>query len=130
MVFTVGFMLGTIRTLWLVPLVGERMAELAEAPLMLAAIFYSARFVTRRFPANRAADHIASGLFALGLLLLVEFTVVLSLRGLSIREYLAERDSVAGAVYLVMLVLFAAMPWLVGRRYVAGGTADADGSPR
>ncbi|MEE4184641.1 MAG: hypothetical protein V2J12_02605 [Gammaproteobacteria bacterium] len=118
LVFAVGFALGVVRVLWLVPLVGERAAELAEMPVMLVAIFYAARFVTRRFPASRERDLIISGGLALGVLLAVEFSVVLWLRGLSINQYLAERDPVAGTVYYVMLLVFAAMPWAVGRKHV------------
>jgi hypothetical protein len=56
---------------------------------------------------------------ALLLLLIMEFSVVLGLQGLSIREYLSERDPVAGAVYLAMLIVFAVMPWLVGKKRAA-----------
>lgn len=56
------------------------------------------------------------GLVALSLLLLCEFTVVLYLRGLTIPEYFAKRDPVAGTVYLVMLGLFAIRPFLFARR--------------
>jgi hypothetical protein len=116
LVFGVGFALGTIRVLWLVPRLGDRAAELLEAPLMLVATVLAAQFVTRRFPASRRLDHLVSGIIALGLLLTVELTVVLGLRGLTINEYFAERDAVAGAVYVIMLLLFAVMPWLIGRR--------------
>ena len=116
LVFGVGFILGTIRVLWVVPLVGDRTAELIETPLMLAAIYFSARFITKRFEASRRVAYLYSGLVALLLLLIVEFSVVLALQGLSLREYLAERDPVAGAVYAVMLVIFAAMPWLLSKR--------------
>ncbi len=115
-VFTVGFGLGMLRVLWLVPMLGERSAELLEMPLMLVAIFYSARFVTRRFPASRQVDLVISGMLALVFLLAIEFSVVLWLRGLSIGQYLADRDPVAGAAYIVMLMVFATMPWAVGRR--------------
>jgi hypothetical protein len=37
-VFGVGFVLGTIRTLWLVPRLGARAAELLEMPVMLVVI--------------------------------------------------------------------------------------------
>jgi hypothetical protein len=37
-VFGTGFVLGPIRVLWAVPRLGERVAELMEAPLMLVAI--------------------------------------------------------------------------------------------
>jgi len=40
---------------------------------------------------------------------------VLGLRKLTIGEYVAGRDPVAGAVYLVLLVHFALMPLLVTR---------------
>ena len=53
------------------------------------------------------------GAVALGLLLFVEFTVVLSLRGLSIPEYVSSRDPIAGSVYLLLLALFAGMPWVL-----------------
>ncbi|EAU54938.1 hypothetical protein SPV1_09593 [Mariprofundus ferrooxydans PV-1] len=119
LVFAVGFILGVIRVTWIVPQFGERAAELMEAPLMLAAIYVAARFVTRRFRALRVMDYLYSGLIALLLLLTVEFSVVLGLRGLSIREYLEARDPVAGAVYVMMLIIFAVMPWLVGNRHTA-----------
>jgi hypothetical protein len=50
------------------------------------------------------------GGIALVLLLVAEFGLVLWLRGLSIREYLATRDPVSGTVYYVMLGVFAIMP--------------------
>tara|TARA_R100001039_G_scaffold21701_1_gene13381 strand:+ start:210 stop:590 length:381 start_codon:yes stop_codon:yes gene_type:complete len=115
-VFAAGFVLGVVRVLWLVPLVGERSAELLEMPLMLAAIVVSARFVTRRFPASRQGELLISGAIALALMLAVEFSVVLGLRGLSVREYVAERDPVAGTFYLIMLGVFALMPWVIGRK--------------
>ena len=119
MVFFVGFALGAVRITWLVPWLGERSAELIEAPLMLIAMFYSARFLAFRIPALSRWDLVASGVLALIILLIVEFSVVLGLRGLTVKEYFADRDPVAGAVYAAMLLLFAAMPWIVGRRQQA-----------
>ena len=116
LVFGVGFLLGIIRVLTLVPNVGERWAELAEMPLMLVAIIFSARFVVRRFPAPQRASYLVSGGIALCLLVVVELSVVLAIRGLSISQYFAQRDPVAGSVYVVMLVVFALTPWLLGGR--------------
>jgi hypothetical protein len=107
-VFAAGFILGPIRILVLVPRVGERIAELIETPIMLAMIVVSARWVTRRFVnTHTRADLLAVGGVALGLLVVCEFTVVLWLRGLTISEYVASRDPLAGVVYAVMLVVFA-----------------------
>jgi type IV secretory pathway TrbD component len=53
------------------------------------------------------------GCIALALMLIAEFGLVLWLRGLSIRQYVATRDPVSGTIYYLMLVVFAAMPLLV-----------------
>jgi len=53
------------------------------------------------------------GCIALLLLLVAEFGFMLRLRGLTIRQYLASRDPVAGTVYYVILAVFAAMPLLL-----------------
>ena len=116
LVFGVGFLLGVVRVLALVPRLGERWAELAEMPLMLLAIIVSARFVVRRFPATHRASYLASGGIALLLLLVVELAVVLAMRGMSVSQYIAERDPLAGSLYVVMLVVFAVMPWLLSGR--------------
>lgn len=113
LVFCVGFVLGFVRVLWIVPSLGERNAELIETPLMLGASFIFARFVVHRFPGRTRIEHLASGAIALGILLAFEFTVVLGLRGLSVSEYFSSRDPVAGSVYAVSLVVFALLPWLV-----------------
>lgn len=49
LVFGAGFLLGFIRVLFAVPRVGERMAELLEAPVMLAVIILAAYWIVRRF---------------------------------------------------------------------------------
>lgn len=117
LVFGAGFVLGTIRTLWIAPHVGTRIAELIEAPIMLVITIVAARWIVLRLavPARRPA-RLAIGAIALGLLLFAEFGLVLWLRGISIKEYLATRDPVSGTVYYLMLGLFGLMPLLVARR--------------
>ena len=110
-VFAAGFLLGAIRTVWVVPALGMRVAELIEAPIMLAVIVFAARRIVRgHLELPRWKQWLAVGLVALGFLLFVEFTAVLWLRGLSLPEYFANRDAVSGAVYVVLLGAFAAMP--------------------
>jgi len=106
--FTTGFLLGIIRTLWVVPCVGVRVAELMEAPIMFVAIILAARWVVRylSFPLT-LTPLLGVGLIGLGLLLVAELTVVFWGRRLTITEYLASRDPVAGTVYLLMLAAFA-----------------------
>jgi hypothetical protein len=115
--FGAGFVLGTIRVLLMVPKFGMRAAELMEAPIMFVVTILAARWVVRRFGVPPTpAKRLGVGFIALGLLLLTEFTIVLWLRGLTIDEYLASRDPVAGSVYVVMLIVFAVMPLLVARK--------------
>jgi hypothetical protein len=117
LVFGAGFVLGTIRTLWIVPRLGTRMAELMETPIMLVITIFAARWTVQRLAVPSAPPaRLGMGFVALGLLLVAEFTLVLWLRGMSIREYFASRDPVAGTVYYVMLAVFAVMPFLVARR--------------
>lgn len=90
LVFGVGFVLGTIRTLWVAPRVGVRAAELMETPIMLVVTIIVARWLVRHYAIPSAPTiRLGMGGIALLLLLLAEFALVVWLRGLSIREYLA-----------------------------------------
>jgi len=116
-VFGAGFVLGTIRVIWVVPRLGERTAELIEAPVMLGVTILAARWAVRRRAVPPVAlQRLGMGLIGLGLLLVAELVVVLLVRGLTVGEYLASRDIVSGTAYLALLVVFAVMPLLVGRR--------------
>ena len=109
--------LGPIRILWIAPRLGTRMAELLEMPIMLAIAIVTARWIVRRLAVPPTpSSRLGMGGIALSLLLVAEFTLVLWLRGLSIKEYLAARDPVAGTVYYVAFGVFAVMPLLVARR--------------
>jgi len=116
-VFAVGFLLGTVRTLWVVPQLGTRVAELIEAPIMLVVVILVARAVVLRHAEGlRRGRWLAVGFIALALLLTVEFTVILWLRDLSLSEYFATRDPVSSTVYFISLCLFAVMPLLIASR--------------
>lgn len=112
-VFGVGFLLGSVRVPFLVPRIGERIAELAEMPFMLLAIFIAAGYVVRKYGASDARPRwLVVGSVALVLLVTSELVLAVVLAGRSIGEYLASRDPMSGSVYLVMLVIYAVMPWL------------------
>jgi hypothetical protein len=116
LVFGAGFLLGPIRILWLAPRFGTRTAEMMETPLLLAVVIVAARWVVRRLaPPSTSSKQVGVGMIALGLMLVAEFTFVLWLRGMSVCEYLASRDPISGAVYIVMLGVFAIIPPLVAR---------------
>src|SRR5512132_439914 len=115
-VFGAGVALGSLRTLLVVPRVGERTAELAEAPVMLVVTVLAARWVVRRRGVPpRPTRRLAAGLVALTLLVIAEALVVVGVRGLTPGQYVASRDPVAGPVYGAMLLVFAVMPVIVRR---------------
>lgn len=124
--FGAGFVLGTLRVLLLVPRLCVRVAELLEMPVMLGVIVLAVRFVVARFRLPRAAPPLlAAGAFALAFLLAAELGLALALGGGSLRAYLAAKDPVSGGVYAILLVLFAAMPALVGRHARRAPPTDA-----
>lgn len=115
-VFAAGLVLGPIRILWVVPRLGTRTAELMEAPIMVVVSILSARRVVRRLAVpHTTGSRVGMGCLALVLMLGAEFTLVLALRGLTLRQYLSSRDPVSGTVYYVALGVFAFMPLIVGR---------------
>jgi type IV secretory pathway TrbD component len=117
LVFGAGFALGVVRTQWVVPRVGARKAELMEMPIMLAVTILAARWTVLRLGVpSLLSARLGMGCIALALMLVAEFGFVLWIRSLSIKDYLATRDPVSGAVYYAMLVVFAAMPLLVARK--------------
>jgi hypothetical protein len=113
-VFAAGFALGVIRTLWLVPALGERNAELLELPLMVIIYTAVAFHLVRRWEARLTVKRaIVAGASALLILLAFEFSVVLYLRGLTLNEYLESKDWLSGSAYLLSLLVFGAMPAFV-----------------
>ncbi len=116
LVFAAGFALGAVRVPLIAPRIGERAAELIETPFMLAVIVLSARWIVRRFSlAPAPAVRLGAGLLALALMLAAEFGFVLRLRGMTIAEYVAGRDPLAGTVYYASLAVLSVMPLMVRR---------------
>ncbi len=116
-VFGAGFTLGALRVFFIVPMIGDRVAELIELPVMLVVVVVAARWVTRRLavPVD-APTRLAMGGIALGLMLAFEFTVVLKLRGMTLRSYIDGFDPVAGSAYYAAQVAMGLMPWILARR--------------
>ena len=115
LVFGAGFVLGVIRVLLLEPRIGARYAELLEIPVMLVVIYLAAKYVVSKMHSMQARlPYLVTGVSALILLLILEFTLVLGLRKLSFQQYLESRDMIAFGAYLVSLIVFAVMPLLLG----------------
>jgi hypothetical protein len=84
---------------------------------MFVITIVAARSIVRKLAVpSKPSSRLGMGGIGLGLMLIAEFTMVLWLRGLSIRDYLAGRDPVAATVYYVMLGVFAVLPLIVAKR--------------
>ncbi|MEP7328636.1 MAG: hypothetical protein ABI777_05450 [Betaproteobacteria bacterium] len=116
LVLGTGFVLGTVRVPFLVPRLGERYAELLEMPIMLVVIVLAARYVARRYnlPGSPSV-RLLVGFAALAMSVLAELLLAAAIQDASIAQYIANRDPVSGAVYLVVLLLFALMPYILAR---------------
>ncbi len=114
LVFAAGFGLGIIRILWLVPLLGNRWAELLEMPVMLAVIVWAAQWLVQQKGLASRSSLYSLGIGMLGLVLVVtaDMGVGIGLRGMTFTQDLFNRDPISGTAYYLMLVIFALMPWL------------------
>jgi hypothetical protein len=114
MVLGTGFVLGIIRVPFLVPRLGERYAELSEMPIMLVVIVLAARYIVKRFDVPpHFSVRLQVGLLALILSVAAELLLALMLQSGSVAQYIASRDPVSGAAYILLLIVFALMPTLL-----------------
>jgi hypothetical protein len=124
-VLGVGFLLGLLRVLFLVPRIGEQWAELAEMPIMAVVIYLAAGHILRRFPeiCSPCRSLIAGGL-ALVLAIAAELTLAMIIQEQSISQFISSKDQISGSVYMVMLLVFAVMPRLRLPRHQAFASQD------
>ena len=116
LVFTAGFVLGTVRTLVLVPHLGTLVATLIEAPLMLAIGYAACRFVLKRWPV-KTVRWIMVPVFLM-LLALFEWQLGLLLLGITAAQQWAALATLAGLVGLSAQMLVALMPLVIERSVV------------
>jgi hypothetical protein len=113
-VFAVGFALGPIRVYLLEPRLGKAVATLAEAPFLLTAMVAAAPLVQQKLALDCGSRTLACmGIVALLLQQAADLAVGIALRGLTVVEQWAQLATPAGSIYMVLLILFAAMPLLV-----------------
>ncbi|MEO6715720.1 MAG: hypothetical protein ABIM50_00515 [Novosphingobium sp.] len=114
--FTLGFVLGTIRVLFVASRIGVLGATLAEVPLMLAAAILMCRWTVRRWqvlPTLLARG--AMALWFLVLLALFETLVGVALFGRTLSGTWAGLATSAGLLGLTAQMIAALLPLFVGR---------------
>jgi hypothetical protein len=116
-VFAAGVVCGTIRTLLLVPRLGETVAVLLEAPVMLAVSWLVCGWSTRKFHVSSAVSRrLVMGALAFALLMVGEMGISIFVFRRPIEEYLAAYASAPGAIGLGAQIVFALLPLLQRNR--------------
>jgi hypothetical protein len=109
-VFVIGFILGTIRVLLVVPRLGETTAVIIEAPIMLAASWFVCRWCVDRLNVRRTVTtRSLMGLIAFLVLMSAEIGLGAVL-GRSLLNQLAAYKSHPGAIGLGAQMIFAMFP--------------------
>ena len=110
-VFVVGFMLGAVRVLLLVPRLGETVSVLLEVPVILAVSWRVSGWTTREFRVSSAVPRrLLMGVVAFALLMLAEIGVSVFAFGRSIEDHFAAYRSSQGVIGLIAQIAFAFIP--------------------
>ena len=114
-IFALGFVLGTVRSLWGAEALGEARFILIEVPVILLASFAAARWLTWHFAIASAGDAAAMGAIALTLLMLAEVALTAVL-GNSVTQWIAGLTEPPGLYGFLGQIVFGLMPLLVRPR--------------
>lgn len=116
-VFAAGFLLGTIRTIFLAPRLGELGAVACELPLMLAISWIACGRLVRRFDVAAApAARAVMGATAFALLMATEVALATIVFGKSLAQLTDDWMSPAGLLGLGGQAVFALLPLALRRK--------------
>ncbi|QHL91137.1 hypothetical protein GVO57_10305 [Sphingomonas changnyeongensis] len=119
--FVLGFLLGSVRILLLVPLIGKWAATLCELPVILTAAWVYCGWVITRFavPFNLAA-RVQMGAIAFTLLITAEMLLSRTMFDRSLSQQMQELATGPGLAGLAAQFVFAIFPLLRLRPHRAG----------
>lgn len=114
--FALGFVLGTVRVLFVAPRTGVLGATLIEVPLMLIAAFFMCRWAIDRWRVPPTlSTRGAMALLFLSLLALFETLGGVALFGRTLAETWSGLATLAGLIGLTAQVIAALLPLVIGR---------------
>jgi hypothetical protein len=112
-VFATGFVLGTLRVIVLLPLIGQIAAVALELPVMLAISWLACSKLATQFSVPAKIPHrLTIGAVAFGLLLLAEFGLSVFAFNRSGAEYFALSLTTSGLLGLAGQIAFGLFPLL------------------
>lgn len=114
--FALGFILGTIRVIFVAPRVGELAATIAEVPVMLVAAYFICRWAIRRWQVPPAIGaRLAMVPWFLALLFAFEALLGATMFGRSIAQQWAALGSPAGLIGISAQIIAALLPLFVSK---------------
>ena len=113
-VFGAGFILGTLRVIVLMPVIGELASVTLELPIMLFISWLACSKLVSHFSIPTKVPHrLAMGALAFGLLMLAEFGLSVFAFNQSAAEYFVHLVTASGLLGLAGQIAFAFIPlWL------------------
>ncbi|MFY8039354.1 MAG: hypothetical protein ACOVN4_06805 [Bosea sp. (in: a-proteobacteria)] len=112
-IFALGFLLGSLRELWLAPLFGRDAVVLVEGPLILLAAWFFAWWLIRGHGvAGLASRRLAMGAVAFVVLMLGEAAVAVFGFGRALAMHLATYATTQGMLETMPQIAFALFPLL------------------
>ncbi len=115
--FSLGFVLGTVRMVVIAPRFGALAGTITEVPIMLVAAFCACRWVIRHWRVPSASGtRWAMTIWFLVLLLVFETVLGVALFGRTMVQQWAALATLAGLVGLAAQIVAALLPTMVGRR--------------
>jgi len=104
-------MLGTVRTLFVAPKLGEQLAVLIELPFMLGASWLACGWAVRRWHvAASPGPRLTMGAVAFALLMVAEVALWLTAFDRSLADYFRNLTTPHGLTGLAGQIIFALMP--------------------
>lgn len=112
-VFAIGFLLGTLRVLVLIPRLGELVSTFIELPILLSAAWLISDFLTTRFNVPyQWWVRLNMGIVAFGILMAAELGLSVWLFGSTVQEHFAAYQSLPKTIGLAGQAVFALIPLL------------------
>jgi hypothetical protein len=112
--FGVGFVLGTVRQLFILPHTGLTGALAIEVPIIVAISVLVAKWIIiRRGSRDTSFGYLVTGMAGLATLFAAEELLSRLLNGRSVFAVWADFSAAASVINICGLALFTLMPWLV-----------------
>ncbi|MBM3609408.1 MAG: hypothetical protein FJX29_13340 [Alphaproteobacteria bacterium] len=113
--FAIGFVLGLIRELALAPLLGRRLAQWTEFPVVTALVCFAAWRILAWRESWSARALLAWGAGGVLMLLALESAFALFVVGLPLAKYLEGFNVARGALFPFGLAIMLTAPWIAAR---------------